>query len=76
MCKNDQLIEYIIQDIIEYIVEDQQIEYDIAMELFYKSDVFDKLQDLETGLYSESSAYIYGLFQDEQNFGKIVQNEI
>lgn len=34
MTKQEQLIEYIIQDIIEYIVMDLRIEYDIAMQLF------------------------------------------
>jgi hypothetical protein len=30
----------------------------------------------ETGLYRESSAYIYDLYKDELNFGHIVQAEI
>lgn len=49
---------------------------DMAMQLFYNSETFDKLQDIETGLYLESAAYIYGLFQDERNFGRLVQAEI
>lgn len=28
------------------------------------------------GLYRESPAYVYGLFQDEMNFGKILQTEL
>ncbi|MCM1096753.1 MAG: hypothetical protein NC427_01680 [Ruminococcus flavefaciens] len=76
MTKQEQLIEYSIQDIIEYIVEDIQIEYDKAMNLFYNSQTFDKLTNVETGLYLESSAYVYGIFQDEMKFGKIVQMEI
>lgn len=39
-------------------------------------DVFEKLQNHETGLYRESSAYVYDLFRDEMNFGHIVQAEI
>lgn len=74
--KAEQLIEYHIQDIIYYIVEDLRIEYDDAMNRFYNSETFEKLQDIETGLYLESPAYIYGIFQDERNFGKIVQAEI
>lgn len=76
MTKQEQLVEYQIQDIIEYIVTDIQIEYDKAMQIFYNSQTFDKLTDIETGLYLESSAYIYGLFQDERNFGHLVQAEI
>lgn len=76
MTKQGQLIEYSIQDIIEYIVQDFGIEYDEAMQIFYNSQTFDKLMDIETGLYLESSAYVYGIFQDEINFGNLIQAEI
>lgn len=76
MTKQEQLVEYQIQDIIEYIVIDTQIEYDKAMQIFYNSQTFDKLTDYETGLYLESSAYVYGLFQDERRFGRLIQAEI
>ncbi len=55
---------------------DLQIEYDKAMLIFYNSQTFNKLTDVETGLYRESSAYVYGLFQDERNFGRLIQAEI
>ncbi|HJD12439.1 MAG TPA: hypothetical protein IAA03_01365 [Candidatus Ruminococcus avistercoris] len=76
MCKRSQLIEYIIQDIVDMLATDQNIEYDEAMNMFYNSEVFEKLLDQETGLYLESSGYIYDLFRDERNFGHIVQAEI
>lgn len=76
MTKQELLIEYNIRDIVEYITYDWQVEYDEAMHLFYSSQTFDKLSDPETGLYLESSAYVYGIFQDEMNFGKLVQVEI
>lgn len=76
MTKQEQLVEYQIQDIIEYIVTDIQIEYDKAMQIFYNSQTFDKLTEIETGLYLESPAYVYGLFQDERNFGHLIQAEI
>lgn len=76
MSKQDQLIEYIVQDIVYMLATDQNIEYDEAMNKFYNSEVFGKLQDKETGLYLESSEYIYDLFKDEMNFGHIIQAEI
>ena len=76
MSKQEQLIEYIIQDIIEMITNDQKVDYDISMKDFYSSEVFEKLQDPETGLYLQSPAYIYDLYKDECNFGHIVQAEI
>ena len=40
MCKEDQLLEYSIQDIIDMISNDQSIEYDEAMNKFYNSRSF------------------------------------
>ena len=59
MGKQEQLIEYIVQDIVDMFSSDQDIEYDEAMNKFYNSKVFEKLQDKETGLYMESSEYVY-----------------
>ena len=76
MGKQEQLIEYIVQDIVDMLSSDQDIEYDEAMNKFYNSKVFEKLQDKGTGLYMESSEYVYDLFKDEMNFGHIIQAEI
>ena len=76
MCKKDQLLEYSIQDIIDMISTYQSIEYDEAMNKLYNSEVFEKLIDKDTGLYLESSEYVYDLFKDEMNFGHIIQAEI
>ena len=76
MTKQSQLIEYCLQDIIEMIVNEHKVEYDEAMKMFLGSQTFSKLNDVETGLYLESSDYVYSIFQDEVNFGKIVQAEI
>ena len=76
MDKKEQLIEYAIQDIVDMLTTDQNIEYDEAMNKFYNSEVFVKLQDKETGLYMESPEYVYDFFKDEMNFGRIIQAEI
>lgn len=76
MSKAEMLMEYNTQDIIEFIMSDLNIDYDEAMKPFYSSETFEKLYQIETGLYLESAAYVYGIFQDERNFGKIVQAEI
>lgn len=76
MSKQAQLIECIIQDVIKFIVVDYQVEFDDAMKKFYISEVFDKLQDGETGLYIESSSYVYAMFEEELSVGKLIQREI
>lgn len=69
------LIEGITQDLVKYIVEDSEISVEEAMGTVYGSMIFEKLLDSETGLYRESSSYIYELLQDELNEGKLVQKE-
>ncbi|MBO6284401.1 MAG: hypothetical protein J6M63_10780 [Pseudobutyrivibrio sp.] len=76
MNEKKQLIEFAVQDVVEMISKDMQIDYEDAMNYFYESQIFDKLQDVDTGLYRESSAYVYDLYKDELNFGHIVQAEI
>lgn len=76
MNKQMHLIEYIIQDVIAFIMEDKNLELEDAMNQFYNSIVFEKLQDIETGLYLESSAYIYDLLKSEIENGKLIQKEL
>lgn len=75
MDKREQLIEYITQDIVSYIVEDESKEYDEAMRMFYASATYMKLTDKDTGLYYESSAYVYDMFKQEQaDLDKMLKN--
>ena len=76
MGKAQQMVEYMVQDLVEMLTEARGIEYDEAMRIIYASDVYEKLTDTETGLYRESPGYVYGLLQDELNFGHIVQAEL
>ncbi len=75
MNKKEMLIEYIIQDIVAYIIADKNVELDEAMNIFYNSVLFEKLQDIETGLYLESSAYIYEILKDKFSNGHLIQVE-
>lgn len=58
------------------LVNENNVEYDEAMNTFYSSIVYEKLIDTETGLYLESTPYIYGLLKDELKNGALLQNEI
>ncbi|MGS0764852.1 hypothetical protein [Syntrophomonas curvata] len=70
------LIEGVTQDIIGYLVEDRMIEIEEAMSIFYKSVLCEKLLNKDTGLYRESSAYLYELLKDELADGEFIQKEI
>lgn len=66
MSKQEQLMEYIVQDVVAYIMEDTGAGLEEAMYRFYSSKTFEKLHDPETGLYLEGSAFIYELYKDEE----------
>lgn len=63
--QQQEMIEYTIQEVIRYLIEDNGISMEQAMEKFYMSEVFPKLNDIETGLYLEGSAYIYEMLKQE-----------
>ena len=65
MSKQEQLAEYIVQDIVSYIMEDDGVDMINAMHRFFTSMTYEKLIDQETGLYRESSAYVYSIYADE-----------
>ena len=76
MTTREKLMEFITQRIIQYLVKDQDMEVDEAMNLVYNSIVFEKLHDEETGLYLESPLYVYDLLKNEIRNGRLVQEEI
>jgi len=42
-----------------------------ALGLVYNSDTYEKILDLETGLFSQSTAYVYEILVRELTEGKI-----
>ena len=58
-------MEAITQEIVGFLMVDNNLELETAMNLFYSSQLFDKLHEKETGLYLEGSAYVYELLKDE-----------
>jgi len=61
------LIKYISRDIIGFISNDKNISIDNAMEYFFNSKIFEILQDIESGLYTESSSFVYELYKEEKD---------
>lgn len=76
MSDREFLVESNIQDVLKFFISDKEICIAEAMQMFYTSEVFQKLQDYETGLYLESPAYIYELYKTELENDCIVQDEI
>ena len=71
--KTEYLIEGISKDIIAYLMEDNGMKMTDAISVFHNSETFAKLSDPNTGLYIESSAYVYEILKTELRMGKIMQ---
>ena len=70
--QQQEMIEYITQEVIGYLIEDNKITMEQTMEMFYMSDTFEKLSDVETGLYLEGSTYVYELLKREFKTNKVL----
>lgn len=63
--QQQEMIEYTTQEVVRYLIEDEALLMEEALERVYLSHTFDKLNDIETGLYLEGSAYIYEMLKRE-----------
>ena len=66
MCKKDELLEYVIQDIIDMVSTDWSIEYDEAKNKFYNSEVFEKLISVEFSKKLEEASSSFNFLQEER----------
>ena len=65
------LVEGITKDIIDYLMEDSGCDLPTALKEFYNSETFAKLSDEATGLYVESSSYVYEILKVELSMGRL-----
>ena len=63
--QQQEMIEYTTQEVIGYLIENNGITMEQALEKFYMSETFEKLSDVETGLYLDGSSYVYELLKRE-----------
>lgn len=54
----------IIQDLIKFLCKEKFFIVEKSMDIIYNSLISEKLTDVETGLYRESSSYIFELLSD------------
>lgn len=65
------LVEGISKDIVCYLMDDDGMGMAEAIVLLHNSEVFDKLCKEESGLYTQSSAYVYDILRLELKYGVI-----
>ena len=66
------LINARIKDMAMWLMEDFKYSLEEALDCVYNSELFEKLQDIETGLYYQSSGYNYELLKEEMKYGRIL----
>lgn len=57
-------------------MEDFKVPIIEAIQRLCTLEIFSKLNNIETGLYLESTSYVYGIYKSEKENGRIIQQEI
>ncbi len=65
MSEMEYLNECTARDVITMLVEKKNLSIAEAMDIFYNSKTFENLSNKETGLYFQSSVYIYDVLENE-----------
>ena len=65
------LIDNLVDDMARYLVEDKGISMIEALDIVYNSQTYEKINDLATGLYYQSSGYNYDMLKHELKYGKV-----
>lgn len=66
------LIDSLVEQLTLMAVEEYKLSVPQALQLVYNSQLYEKITDLETGLYYQSAKYNYELLRHEMKYGKIV----
>lgn len=67
----DFVIDSIVEDMAQMLMEDTKCSVTAALDIIYNSETYEKLCDIETGLYLQSAGYNYSFLQHELKFGKV-----
>ena len=54
-----------------YLMDDYNYSREESIDVLYTSETFDRLQDDTTGLYYQSSGYVYSFLQNELSKAKV-----
>lgn len=71
MTKETFMIEEISKDIVLLLMEEHGMSMDEAIRTLYTSDTYDRLTHPDTGLYAQSTAYVYEYLETELATGKM-----
>ncbi len=70
MTKEIYMIEELTKDIIKLLVSEKNISMQTALNIVYSSDTYQRLCNLSSGLYFQSTPYVYEFLTNELETGK------
>jgi len=59
------ITDYLFAELVKLIMEYQRLPFQEALDLLYNSSLYDKIANIETGLYLQSPDYNYELLKEE-----------
>lgn len=65
------MMEEIAKEMVLLLIEEQHVDMRQALHLVYTSDTYARLTDVRTGLYAQSTAYVYEYLEKELLTGKM-----
>ena len=66
------LIDSLVEQLTLMAVEEYNLSVPQALELVYNSQLYEKIMDLDSGLYYQSAKYNYEMLRHEMKYGKII----
>lgn len=63
--------EDITAELVEILVEKEGMTVEQGLDVVYESDTFEKLMDTDTGLYCQSTGYVYSFLEHELRWGRM-----
>lgn len=70
--KFESMLILIVPDIVKLIVENNSVDEIAAAERFYRSKVYEKLEQEDTKLWHLSPLTLYNMYEEEQKTGNVV----
>lgn len=65
------MIEELVKELALRLISERGMSMRDALDTIYNSDTYSKILDLKTGLFSQSTAYVYSILDTEILTGKI-----
>lgn len=66
------LINSLVEQLTLMIIEEYNLSIPQALELVYNSQLYEKIMDIDSGLYYQSAKYNYEMLRHKMKYGKII----